>query len=57
VKRNLQRLNLPTNKLCHLGRNVGSKYLDLMEVDAEEIRRMDNGTARCMTTATAQSSQ
>ena len=40
VKRNLQRLNLPTNKLCHLGRNVGSKYLDLMEVDAEEIRRM-----------------
>ena len=40
VKRNLQRLNLPTNKLCHLGCNVGSKYLDLMEVDAEEIRRM-----------------
>jgi Centromere DNA-binding protein complex CBF3 subunit, domain 2 len=40
VKRVLKRLNLPTNKLCHLGRNVGSKWLDLMEVNAEEIRRM-----------------
>jgi Centromere DNA-binding protein complex CBF3 subunit, domain 2 len=40
VRKVLQRLNLPTNKLCHLGRNVGSKWLDLMEVDAEEIRRM-----------------
>jgi Centromere DNA-binding protein complex CBF3 subunit, domain 2 len=40
VKKVLQRLNLPTNKLCHLGRNVGAKWLDLMEVDSEEIRRM-----------------
>jgi hypothetical protein len=40
VKSVLRRLNLPTNKLCHLGRNVGSKWLDLMEVCAEEIRRM-----------------
>jgi len=35
-----QRLNLPLNKLCHLGRNIGAKWLDLLEVDAEEIRRM-----------------
>jgi hypothetical protein len=40
VKNVLQRFNLPVNKLCHLGRNIGSKYLDLMEACAKEIRRM-----------------
>jgi hypothetical protein len=40
VKNALQRLNLPVNKLCQFGRNIGSKYLDLMEVCAKEIRCM-----------------
>jgi hypothetical protein len=40
IKSVLHRLNLPTNKLLHLGRNAGTKALDLMEVSSEDIRRM-----------------
>lgn len=40
IKSVLQRLQLPTNKLLHLGRNLGSKTLELLEVESEEIRRM-----------------
>ena len=28
------------NKVLHLGRNIGTKYLDIMEVDAAEVKRM-----------------
>ena len=36
----LQWLILPTNKVLHLGRNIGAKWLDCHQVSAEEIRRM-----------------
>ena len=40
VKQHLERLGLPMNKVLHLGRNIGTKYLDIMEVDAAEVKRM-----------------
>jgi hypothetical protein len=38
----LESLNLQSDKLLHLGRNLGSKLPDLMEEDCEAIRRMGN---------------
>jgi Centromere DNA-binding protein complex CBF3 subunit, domain 2 len=40
IKTILQKLGLPTNKVLHLGRNIGAKWLDVQEINAEEIRRM-----------------
>jgi hypothetical protein len=40
IERVLKRLNLLCSKLLHLGRNVGSKILDLLEEESEAIRRM-----------------
>jgi len=40
IKRVLKLLALSCDKLCHLGRNLGSKILDLLEEESEEIRRM-----------------
>ena len=40
VKQHLETLGLPMNKVLHLGRNIGTKYLDIMEVDAAEVKRM-----------------
>jgi Centromere DNA-binding protein complex CBF3 subunit, domain 2 len=42
ISRILQRLNLPMNKLLHLGRNIGSKILELLEEEDEAIRKMGN---------------
>ncbi len=36
----LKRLNIMCNKILHLGRNVGTRILELLEEEAEEIRRM-----------------
>lgn len=36
----LKKLNIHSSKLLHLGRNMGSKILDLLEEEAEDIRRM-----------------
>lgn len=35
----LQRLGLPTNKLLHLGRNIGARILNLLEEQDEAIRK------------------
>ena len=40
LQKALTKLSIPCNKLLHLGRNMGSKILDLLEVEADEIRRM-----------------
>ena len=40
IERILKKLKLMTTKLLHLGRNVGSKILDLLEEESEAIRRM-----------------
>jgi len=40
VKAILQALNLPCDKLLHLGRELGSKLLDLLEEETKEIKRM-----------------
>jgi Centromere DNA-binding protein complex CBF3 subunit, domain 2 len=40
VKEHLRALGLPMNKVLHLGRNLGTKYLDIMEVDVNEVKRM-----------------
>ena len=40
VKDHLRTLGLPMNKVLHLGRNIGAKTLDLMEVDVNEVKRM-----------------
>ena len=40
VKEHLEKLGLPMNKILHLGRNIGTKCLDVMEVDAAEVKRM-----------------
>ena len=40
IKTILESLGLPMNKVLHLGRNIGAKYLDLMEVDVNEVKRM-----------------
>jgi hypothetical protein len=40
IKKVLTRLNLPTNKLLHLGRNCGTKALDMNKVPGEDVRRM-----------------
>jgi hypothetical protein len=40
VKSIVQCLRLPTNKILHLGRNVGTKMLDFDEVHEGEIHRM-----------------
>jgi Centromere DNA-binding protein complex CBF3 subunit, domain 2 len=42
IQRVLTRLGLPMNKLLHLGRNIGSKILELLEEEDEAIRKMGN---------------
>jgi hypothetical protein len=42
LKEVLLKLELPTDKLLHLGRNVGPKIFDLLEAEVEDIRRMGN---------------
>jgi Centromere DNA-binding protein complex CBF3 subunit, domain 2 len=36
----LARLKICCNKLCHLGRNLGARILEMLEEESEEIRRM-----------------
>jgi Centromere DNA-binding protein complex CBF3 subunit, domain 2 len=36
----LSRLKISCNKLCHLGRNLGARILEMLEEESEEIRRM-----------------
>jgi hypothetical protein len=40
IRKILNKLKIDCNKLLHLGRNLGSKILDLLEVESEAIRRM-----------------
>jgi Centromere DNA-binding protein complex CBF3 subunit, domain 2 len=40
IKKVLQQRNLNLNKVLHLGRNMGSKYLELLEAESSEINRM-----------------
>jgi Centromere DNA-binding protein complex CBF3 subunit, domain 2/Transcriptional activator of glycolytic enzymes len=40
VKKVLQKLKVPCNKLLHLGRNMGARILEMLQEEAEEIRRM-----------------
>lgn len=40
VKAIPESLGLPTNKVLHLGRNIGTKCLDCVEVDPDEVKRM-----------------
>jgi hypothetical protein len=42
LKKVLLKLELPTDKLLHLGRKIGPKMLELMEAETEDIRRMGN---------------
>lgn len=36
----LSRLKISCSKLCHLGRNLGARILEMLEEESEEIRRM-----------------
>jgi Centromere DNA-binding protein complex CBF3 subunit, domain 2/Transcriptional activator of glycolytic enzymes len=40
IKKVLQKLNIACNKLLHLGRNLGSRILEMLQEESEEIRRM-----------------
>jgi hypothetical protein len=40
IKRILKKLNLVCDKLLHLGRNIGSRILEMLEEEMEGIRRM-----------------
>jgi Centromere DNA-binding protein complex CBF3 subunit, domain 2 len=40
VRKVLARLGLPSNKLLHLGRNIGARILDLLNEEDEAIRKM-----------------
>jgi len=40
LKAVLHHLGLPTGDLCHLGRKLGSKLLDMLEEEMREIKRM-----------------
>ena len=40
TKNVLQRRNIPCTKVLHLGRNVGPRWLELLEEESDEIRRM-----------------
>ena len=40
IKRTLRKLNIICAKIQHLGRNLGTKILDLLEEEAAEIKRM-----------------
>jgi Centromere DNA-binding protein complex CBF3 subunit, domain 2 len=40
IKSVLRRLNLNMNKILHLGRNIGSRILELLEAETPEINRM-----------------
>jgi hypothetical protein len=40
IKEVLQKLSITCNKLLHLGRNLGTKILDLLEEESEGIKRM-----------------
>jgi Centromere DNA-binding protein complex CBF3 subunit, domain 2 len=40
IKETLKGLNIACNKLLHLGRVVGSRILEMLEEESEEIRRM-----------------
>ena len=40
IRRILKMLQIICDKLLHLGRNLGSKILDMLEEEMEEIRRM-----------------
>lgn len=40
IGRILSRLKISCNKLCHLGRNIGARILEMLEEESEEIRRM-----------------
>lgn len=40
IKKVLQKRKLNMNKILHLGRNLGAKYLELLEAEASEINTM-----------------
>ena len=40
IKEVLVKHGLPTDNLCHLGRKLGAKTLELLEEESEDIRRM-----------------
>ena len=51
IKRTLKKLNILCAKLQHLGRNLGTKLLDLLEEEAGEIKRMGQGNPSIMDTS------
>ena len=46
IKDALSSLGLPTNKLLHLGRKIGPKILELINIQSEDIRRLGNWDPR-----------
>jgi Centromere DNA-binding protein complex CBF3 subunit, domain 2 len=40
IKSILSRLKISCNKLCHLGRNLGARILEMLEEESEGIRKM-----------------
>lgn len=46
IKEALSSLGLPTNKLLHLGRGLGPKILELLQIEQEDIRRLGNWDPR-----------
>ena len=51
IKRTLKKLNIMCTKLQHLGRNLGTKLLDLLEEEAGEIKRMGQWNPSIMDTS------
>jgi hypothetical protein len=49
MKELLTRLGIPDNDLCHLGRKLGTKFLDLLEEATDEVHKMGQWTPLCMT--------
>jgi hypothetical protein len=56
LRKVLVKLELPTDKLLHLGRNVGPKILDLLEAEVEDIRRNPSILDSCYSTKLPNSS-
>ncbi|KAG7370541.1 hypothetical protein IV203_019111 [Nitzschia inconspicua] len=57
MKAVLSKLKLPMNKLLHLGRNVGTKILEFLQAESEDIRKLGNWNPSIMTAVIQQSFQ
>jgi hypothetical protein len=51
IKRVMQKLQLVCDILCHLGRKMGAKMLELLEEETEELKKMGQWNPSCFDAA------